>query len=198
FNPVVAGAYDFFAWPHIAMVWPAIEKELQGVTGNVLEVGCGTGLVTSRLARLPFQVTAVEPSQAMLIKAQQRLKGQDVRLVVDRAQSLPVSSKFDALVMTYVLRHLKPEALPEVASEMARVTKPGARVVLADLHLPLTGAFPAGVGSGNPNYLILGVMAAYDPASLARFLENYGFQAKSVRFYPLSFVMRLDKSWQST
>ena len=195
FNPIVAEFYDLFAWPFVTATTKAIMKELTGVDGEILEIGCGTGLVTTELAKVG-KVTSVEPSSSMLEKARGRIKRYNLEdkvcFIQDRAESLPLpSTQFDAIVMSYVLRYIKPQALETVASEITRVLKPGGRLLLADLHLPLTGAFPKGIGRTNPNYMVLGILAIYDPASLARYIENFGFKFRSLQYYPLSFLLIL-------
>lgn len=196
FNPAVAQLYDLFAWPFVSMTTAGMLRELNGFSGGeILEIGCGTGLATSQLARVG-RVTAVDPSRYMLERAgvrMRRLNLEDrVQLVLDRAAALPVeSSGFDAVVMSYVLRHLKPEALETVTLEIRRVSRPGARLLIADLNLPLTGAFPE-VVKGNPSYTVLGTLAIYDPPGLARYMEQYGMRLKSLAYYPLSFLLVLE------
>lgn len=196
FNPAVAEFYDFFAWPFVAMTTAKIVKEING-GGEILEIGCGTGLATAQFAKVG-KVTAIEPSRYMLKKASERVQKLNledrVQLLSDRAEALPVeSNKFDTVVLSYVMRHIKSEVLSTVASEITRVTRPGGKIMIADLHLPLTGAFPGGISRENPSYTILGVLAAYDPPALASYMENYGLKFRSVNYYPLSFLLVLDK-----
>lgn len=197
FNPVVAEFYDLFAWPFVSITTAKMIEELKGVTGEILEIGCGTGLATAQLAKIG-KVTAVEPSRYMLKKANDRIQNLNlegrVRFLTDRAESLPVeSNRFNAVIISYVLRHIKPEILDTVAQEINRVTFPGAKVLIADLNLPFTGAFPKGIIKKNPNYTILGVLSIYDPSSLAGYLGDYGLRLKSIHYYPMSFLLVLDK-----
>lgn len=196
FNPAVAQVYDLFAWPFVSATTAKILKELNG-SGEILEIGCGTGLATVQLAKAG-KVTAVEPSRYMLKKASEKVKklnlADRVHLLSDRAEALPVDSdKFDAVVLSYVMRHIKPEKLDLATREITRVTRHGGKIMIADLHLPLTGAFPMGINRGNPSYTILGVLSLYDPPALAHYMENYGLRFSSVNYYPLSFLLVLDK-----
>ena len=68
----------------------------------------------------------------------------------------------------------------------------GSKLFLADLHLPLAGAFRE-VTPASPNYLVLGVLALYDPETLVQYLEGQGFRAMAVYYYPLSFLGVLEK-----
>lgn len=198
FNPLTAQLYDLFAWPFVYATTTKIAEKIKASRSTVLEIGCGTGLVASRLAEFSEKVVGVEPSRYMLQKAAARVKAQGledrVQLLSDRTEKLPVGSKeFDVVILSYVLRHIRPESLSSVMTEVIRVIKPNGKFMIADLHLPLTGAFPGGIGRENPNYLILGPLAIYDPASLARYLENYDFKLESLDYYPMSFLLALER-----
>ncbi len=103
-------------------------------SGHVLEVGVGTGLSLGHY-RPDMKVTGIDFSEEMLEKA--RTKVQEVRLrqVVElrqmdaRALDFPDNS-FDTVTAMHVLS-VVPE--PErVMSEIARVCKPGGRVVITN------------------------------------------------------------------
>jgi ubiquinone/menaquinone biosynthesis C-methylase UbiE len=97
---------------------------------DVLEVGCGTGLVLLRLREFARRATGVDLSPGMLEKAQQR--GLDVKL--GSATELPFESdQFDVTCSFKVLAHV-PE-IEKALAEMARVTRPGG-VVLAEFYNP--------------------------------------------------------------
>lgn len=192
FNPLVSVVYEGFAWPFTSMVGSKIVSRLKDFHGTILEVGSGTGLVTQQLVKLGVPITVVEPSPYMLAV----LKGKNlpnVTTYLDRSEKLPVTEQFDALVMTFVLRHVRPELLPLVTEEMARVVKPGGQVFLADLYLPLMGTFPQAIGRDNPNYQVLGLLAVYDPNSLALYLSERGFKLRSIDYGPLFFVIELER-----
>lgn len=198
-NPVVAKLYDFFAWPFSTMAAIKMADALQDLPegSEVLDIGTGTGMVATRLARSlsKVKVTGVDPSRQMLEVAERRVEREgltNVTLIADHAQSLPVGAKrFDAVVCSQIFRCIKPESVATVMGEIRRVIKPKGRLLIADIHLPLTGAFPQGIGRDNLNYFILGALAIYDPPSLARYAENYGFTFERLSYYPLSFMLVL-------
>jgi ubiquinone/menaquinone biosynthesis C-methylase UbiE len=101
-----------------------------GTDKDVLEVGCGTGLVLSRLSQFAHSASGVDLSPGMLEKARER--GLAVREA--SATALPFAdASFDVTCSFKVLAHI-----PEVElalSEMARVTRPGG-YVLAELYNP--------------------------------------------------------------
>lgn len=99
---------------------------------DVLEVGCGTGLVLLRIREFARRATGVDLSPGMLEKAQQR--GLDVKL--GSATELPFENdQFDVTCSFKVLAHV-PE-IEKALAEMARVTRPGG-VVLAEFYNPFS------------------------------------------------------------
>lgn len=101
-----------------------------GAGRDVLEVGCGTGLVLARLQQFARSAKGVDLSPGMLEKAKSR--GLDV--VLGSATSLPFpDNQFDVTCSFKVLAHV-PEI--EVAlREMVRVTRPGG-MILAEFYNP--------------------------------------------------------------
>jgi ubiquinone/menaquinone biosynthesis C-methylase UbiE len=101
-------------------------------TGQVLEVAIGTG---RNLPLYPAGVTltGVELSPAMLAQARERARefGIDADLREGDAQALPFeASSFDTVVCTLSLCAI-PDDVRAIA-EMARVVRPGGRVLLLD------------------------------------------------------------------
>jgi ubiquinone/menaquinone biosynthesis C-methylase UbiE len=97
---------------------------------DVLEVGCGTGLVLLRIREFARQARGVDLSPGMLEKAKQR--GLDVTL--GSATELPFPDhSFDVTCSFKVLAHV-PE-IEKALAEMARVTRPGG-MVLAEFYNP--------------------------------------------------------------
>lgn len=103
---------------------------------SVLDVGCGAGDMLIDLIRevAPgIQAIGVDSSAAMVATASQRAAeaGVDVEFRVGDAESLDFGdASFDAVQCTRVLMHL---AQPDQAiREMARVLKPGRRLVISE------------------------------------------------------------------
>jgi ubiquinone/menaquinone biosynthesis C-methylase UbiE len=97
---------------------------------KVLEVGCGTGLILERIARVADKAVGIDLSPGMLAQARER--GLDVQ--EGMATQLPFEdASFDLVYSFKVLAHV-PE-IETALAEMARVTRPGG-TVLAEFYNP--------------------------------------------------------------
>ncbi len=101
---------------------------------RVADVGTGTGILAAELARLGCRVVAVDASPRMLAAARERLADRGiagVELLEADAGSLPLATgSLDGAIAHMVLHYLpRPE---RAVREMARVVRPGGRIVLVD------------------------------------------------------------------
>ncbi|MFI7375479.1 class I SAM-dependent methyltransferase [Actinoplanes sp. NPDC049668] len=99
----------------------AVERLLPSGAGTVIDVGAGTGIVSTRLRRPGRVVVAVDRSSGMLARAAGRLGGRAVRGDATRLPLRP--GRADAVVSVWLL-HLLSDAGPVVA-EAARVLRAG-------------------------------------------------------------------------
>lgn len=76
--------------------------------GRVLEIGCGTGLVTRHLVGSGASVTSVERSATMLAAARDRAPGATF-LLADAIDDPPAGGPFDHVVLAFVLHELEPD-----------------------------------------------------------------------------------------
>lgn len=88
---------------------------------TLLDLGCGTGLVTERLERPGLSVFGVDAAEGMARVAKRRIGGS---VVLGNCHRLPFAdASLDAVSAVWLL-HLLPDA-PEVVAECARVLRPG-------------------------------------------------------------------------
>jgi SAM-dependent methyltransferase len=100
-------------------------------TGEVLDAACGTGRYAVRLAERGHTVVGVDQSPDMLERARAKVPGG--RFLEGGLTELPLpDASVDAAVCALALVHV-PEVGPAVA-ELARVVRPGGRILLSDVH----------------------------------------------------------------
>ena len=113
--------------------------------GHVLEVGVGTGLSLEHYGP-GLQVTGIDFSEEMLDKAREKVQALDLHRVSElrqmdaRALDFP-DDHFDMVAAMHMLS-VVPEPR-QVMSEIARVCKPGGKVVITNHFKRKTGALAA-------------------------------------------------------
>ena len=98
----------------------------------VLDVGCGTGSLSSTLARITraAKIVGVDPSAGFIEAARSQITDPRVTIELGDAQDLPYSdASFDRCLALLIVNFI-PDA-PKAAREMRRVTKPGGVVATA-------------------------------------------------------------------
>jgi SAM-dependent methyltransferase len=107
----------------------ALLEPLRERGGDVLELGCGSGLLTRHLVEAGHRVVATDASPAMLALAREHARGADVRLLTLPDDPLPPA---DAIVSVgHVLNYLPDRAAIEVAlTAAARALAPGGVLAL--------------------------------------------------------------------
>ncbi len=97
------------------------------------DVGAGTGFVTEALARAGLKVIAVDQSEAMLAEMQQKFAGvEGIEYRRGDGEALPIAdATCDYAFANMFLHHA--ERPDQAIGEMARILKPGGRLVITDL-----------------------------------------------------------------
>lgn len=155
-----------------------IEFAAPAVAGReVLEVGCGTGLVLRALAPLASRAVGVDLSPGMLARARER----GLEVVEGSATALPFAdATFDVAVSFKTLPHV-PD-LARALSEMARVVRPGG-TLFVELYNPrsvralLKRAFAGRVGAGTER----DVMTRFDDRQAVERALPRGCEIEAVR-----------------
>jgi SAM-dependent methyltransferase len=116
----------------VALEEPAVWSLIDGLPpGRALDAACGTGRHARHLVSLGYEVLGVDLTPEMLERAAANVPG--ARFEEADVRSIPAGDEeFDLVVCGLALAHL-PELGPPVA-ELARVLRPGGRLVISVLH----------------------------------------------------------------
>jgi SAM-dependent methyltransferase len=98
---------------------------------TILDLGCGTGLLSVQLAALGHAVTGLDPAKAMLDIARHRDGADKVSWILGDIAALPADSRFDLVLMTgHVFQvFLGDIELAAMLSAVRRHLRPGGRLV---------------------------------------------------------------------
>ena len=109
-----AGFVPALGQPVLDLLQPTPEE-------RILDLGCGDGVLTKKLAATGAQVVGVDSSAEMVAAARQR--GLDARLM--DATALPFDQEFDAVFSNAVLHWIKRDPDAAIASVYRALRRPG-------------------------------------------------------------------------
>jgi SAM-dependent methyltransferase len=126
--------------PSQPLLHSSIIDNLPGDCERILELGCGTGMLTGmiRAARPGAEITGIDLSPDMLrvACAKQDLEGITF-LARDLRDPWP-DGTFDAIVTSLCLHHVPPGSRHSVAQRAAQVINPGGRFICGDIYRAAT------------------------------------------------------------
>ena len=104
---------------------------------SVLDVGCGVGRWSRRLAKRGAHVTGIDLSPTMIAEATRRAQAEGIgarcRFATQNLADLAAGAKFDLVIGVTVLQHiLEPQALRAALARMTDHLAPGGRMVLLE------------------------------------------------------------------
>jgi len=140
-------SYDLMGWFCDTFLFHGQMRELRQRTANLagiqpgeqaLDVGCGTGTLAmeaqSRVGRAG-RVTGVDPGPQQIARARSKAARRRVPIEfqVGIIEQLPFPDQtFDVVLSTLMMHHLPAPLKRRGLAEIARVLKPGGRLVIAD------------------------------------------------------------------
>ena len=143
-DTTAARAYERFIVP--AYMLPAAKKAIELVAPQpgekILDVGCGTGVLTrcaGEAAGPAGSAIGIDPGQDMIRVAQENAQRLGSRAEFKNAaiEQLPFgSAHFDVVLSSLMLHHLPPDLKRQGLREVWRVLKPGGRFVVVDFYRP--------------------------------------------------------------
>ncbi len=181
----VASLYDNYVT--VTADVPFYLAEAAGVTGETLELMCGTGRVSIPLAEAGARLTCVDASAGMLARLREKLEMQptaarNITVLEADVRQLALDHQFDLVLLPFhSFSELTEEADQRATlATVARLLRDGGRFICSlhnppvrratlDGQLRLVGRFPLGEGQ-----LHLWSVASYDPiARLADGVQLY-------------------------
>lgn len=96
---------------------------------SIIDLGCGTGLLTRSLARSGRTVIGVDPSPTMLDHARRQPGADSVRWICGDATAIAPTGTSDlAICAGNAIMHISPAALPAALNSLAEALRPGGTV----------------------------------------------------------------------
>jgi SAM-dependent methyltransferase len=137
------GRYD--RGPEFNQRWFAQDRELLTAlgafepTGSILELACGTGIWTERLAPYARELTAVDASPEVIAINRSRVRSQKVRYVETDLFAWTPPRQFDVVFFGFWLSHVPPERFEAFWALVRQALKPDGRFFFVDSRYEATG-----------------------------------------------------------
>jgi demethylmenaquinone methyltransferase/2-methoxy-6-polyprenyl-1,4-benzoquinol methylase len=111
--------------------WDRSTEELP-ITGDVLELACGTGHWTRLLAARARSVTAVDAAPEVLALARQRVQGQPVEFIEADVFTWQPPRRYDTVFFAFCLTHVPSARFAAFWSMVGAALAPGGQVCFVD------------------------------------------------------------------
>ncbi len=123
-------------WAVDGSEWVAsTDRTVERITGhladcrNVLEIGCGIGRLTAKVAQHVERVAGCDISDAMLAKAQARCRTENVEWVLTDGRTLP-PGPFDGAYSVVTFQHVPVAVQRSWFHQLGQILEPGGRFVV--------------------------------------------------------------------
>lgn len=166
---------------------------------DILDVGCGGGLVCEPLARLGATVTGADADAAAIDVAKKHAEDHGLKIEYLNKPAEEIDQQFDVVLALEIIEHVKNPQ--DFVSSISKLVKPGGLVIFSTLNR-------------NPKSFLLGIVAAeyilrwvprgthswkkfIRPSELAKMARAAGFEPHDITglmFNPLANEFKLSKS----
>jgi SAM-dependent methyltransferase len=163
---------------HASAEWQAVRAEIGPSKGRALDLGAGNGIASYALAKDGWTVDAVEPDPSELVgagavRALAATENLPITVVESFGEALPFDSEsFDLVVARQVLHHAR--SLPGLCAELARLLRPGGRLVALRDHVINDPGQLAAFHARHPLHQLYGGEHAYTLAEYRSALQAAG------------------------
>ena len=198
--------------PELHAQWDADRRDLAALVdgwlapfrgGRALELACGTGIWTTRLAEQLGEVVAVDAAPETIAIARAKLpEDANVRFVEADVFAWEPDAEFDVVFFSFWISHVPPDRFAAFWSLVGRALAPGGRAVFMD-NKPRDGVWPPNapdgdsfvelrtdISSGDTHRI---VKIYYEPAELEARITALGWRAQvtsTSRFFVAGFADR--------
>ncbi|MCM3757637.1 class I SAM-dependent methyltransferase [Sporosarcina aquimarina] len=114
---------------------------MQKENSKVLDIGFGTGVLTSKLYANGHQIDGVDFSSKMISIAQSKMPNANL-FEWDISVGLPpeiLENKYDSIISTYTLHHLTDEEKISFITDLIPLLKKGGKIVIGDISFENRG-----------------------------------------------------------
>ncbi len=180
------------SWDHADS--PGLDRVVEAVLAQVpsagvnkaVDIGAGTGRLSIPLASKAQEVIAVDVSEAMLARLDERVRLAGVSNITSRAGAAEqqdfASASIDVVVSNYALHHLRDPDKEKFVKTAVQWLRPGGKLIVGDMMF--------GRGTSSRDRQIIGskvaAMARKGPAGWWRILKNAGRFMFRVQERPIS------------
>jgi SAM-dependent methyltransferase len=169
-GPVPSDQNPWLDYIDDTIVWNPLKEVLPLPPARILDLGCGDGRITIRLAGHGFRAIGVD------------LRGGVGPRVIARGESLPFkAASFDLVILILVLMHVR--SAEQLMREVRRVMKTGSRVLVAvGNRQSFTGL---AIRENSPQFLLKRIpydyYRSYSKRELDQLLTSEGFKVEELR-----------------
>ncbi|HEX4436956.1 MAG TPA: methyltransferase domain-containing protein [Solirubrobacteraceae bacterium] len=117
-------------WEEVAELRTALDAFAPA--GRVLELACGTGLWTERLAPHASELTALDASEEVIALAREKVPAANVSFVPSDIFAWEPDGLYDVVFFSFWLSHVPSAMMSSFFAKVARALAPGGRVFLID------------------------------------------------------------------